>query len=248
MKLLLVAILLLRITISQAQIITDRPDQTESSFTVGSGNFQLESGFLFEYKASPDTRILAPTNLLRYGITNGIELRFVNQLEIKRFKYSGPYDVTFEGISDLEIGTKIRLFRSKNNTTQMAILSHLLLPTGNYGITIDKFVSINKLLISHQFNEKIGLGYNIGYSYFGQNSWDITYSFSLGIGINDRVGIYIEPYGDIIEGNEFIMNFDGGFTYLLNNNLQFDFSYGTSLNKKGNYISIGCSWKANKKE
>ncbi len=30
----------------EAQIITDRPDQTESSYSVGNGNLQLETGVL----------------------------------------------------------------------------------------------------------------------------------------------------------------------------------------------------------
>ena len=32
-----------------AQIITDRPNQTESSYSVGDGNLQLETGMLLGY-------------------------------------------------------------------------------------------------------------------------------------------------------------------------------------------------------
>lgn len=41
-------------------------------------------------------------------------------------------------------------------------------------------------------------------------------------------------------------NFEMAGTYLSNENLQFDFSFGTGLNDTMNYISIGCSWLINK--
>ncbi len=44
--------------------------------------------------------ILAPTTLLRYGITEGIELRLLSQFETIKLQ-----DQLVQGISDLEIGT-----------------------------------------------------------------------------------------------------------------------------------------------
>ena len=49
-----------------AQIITDRPDQTESSSSVGKGNLQIESGILVGYEGENGNsirQILAPTTL-----------------------------------------------------------------------------------------------------------------------------------------------------------------------------------------
>ena len=91
-------------------------------------------------------------------------------------------------------------------------------------------------------NSNLGIGYNLGYNYFGEEKGDFTYSIALGVGINSKVGIYIEPYGEIANMDEFIANFDTGLTYLANENLQFDFSFGTGINWKMNYMSIGCSW------
>ena len=34
---------------SSQSLVTDRPDQTESSFAVGVGKLQIESGFLMEF-------------------------------------------------------------------------------------------------------------------------------------------------------------------------------------------------------
>ena len=50
----------------------------------------------------------------------------------------------------------------------MAFLSHIIVPTGSAVITYDKIGTINKLCISHPTDNKIGVGYNIGYNYFGE--------------------------------------------------------------------------------
>ena len=71
----------------------------------------------------------------------------------------------------------------------------------------------------------------------------LTYSAVLGIGVNDKVAIYVEPYGELVNMEEFVLNFDAGLTYLVKDNVQLDFSFGTGLTHKMNYISLGCCWK-----
>ena len=87
---------------------------------------------------------------------------------------------------------------------------------------------------------------DLGYNYFGDAKGDLTYSLALGMGINSKVGIYIEPYGELSNMEKFVTNIDTGFTYLANNNLQLDFSFGTGINWTMNYMSVGCSWLINK--
>lgn len=225
-----------------AQIVTDRPDQTESASSVGKGNLQIESGILLGLETengSSVRQILAPTTLFRYGITKGIELRFVHQFET--LKYG---DNRVLGISDFEIGTKIELLKSEKRNTEMAFLTHLVLPTGTKELTGDKFGTVNKLSIAHEISDNLNLGYNVGYNYFGIGKGDLTYSAALGISVNDKVGVYIEPYGDVIDFEKLMASFDTGFTYLANDNLQFDFSFGMGINHQMNYVSVGVSWIA----
>ncbi len=227
-------------TTLNAQIVTDRPDQTESSSTVGKGQLQLESGFLLGFEGDEGNslrQILFPTNLFRYGLFQKIELRLVNQYEVLKIG-----EETTQGISDLEVGFKIQLLKDDNRNTEMAFLTHVLFPTGTMELTNDDFGTINKLSISHALSENIGLGYNVGYNYFGEDKGDLTYSLALGVGVNDKVGLYVEPYGQITNMEDFVLNFDAGMTYLANENLQFDLSFGTGLNVRMNYLSIGCSW------
>ncbi len=100
-------------------------------------------------------------------------------------------------------------------------------------------------------SESFSIAYNIGYNYFGTDKGDLSYSLAFGIAVNEKVGVYIEPYGDVVnfKFDDTVLNFDAGFTYLPNPNIQLDFSFGTGINKKMNYLSVGCSWlipRANK--
>ena len=111
-------------------------------------------------------------------------------------------------------------------------------------MTIDDYGTINKLSISHVITDDIGVGYNLGYNNFGVGDGDATYSLAIGVGITDKVGVYFEPYGEFIEFDEHISNFDAGFTFLLRDNFQLDYSFGVGLNNDMNYMSVGFSWNA----
>ena len=149
--------------LSAQTIVTDRPDQTESSSTVSLGSLQIESGLLVGYSQS-ERQLSAPSTLFRYGITKGVEIRVLSQLESIKNQLT---DQTITGISDVEIGAKIQLFQKDDVNTEVAFLSHLVLPTGSKALTNDNLISINKLSISHEINENLGIGYNLGYNYFG---------------------------------------------------------------------------------
>lgn len=224
------------------KIITDRPDQTESSSTIPKGSLQIESGILLRFAENDNISLRefsGPSTLFRYGLTEGIEIRVVNQfISIKNKETSRE----ISGIADLEIGAKVQLFQKKGVNTEIAFLSHLILPTGSKEVSFEKVGTINKLSVSHEINDRIGLGYNLGYSYFGIENGFLTYSLVLGIEITDKVGIYLEPYGEIGIFKENLMNFDSGITYLLKENFQLDFSFGTGINYTMNYISMGFSW------
>ncbi len=222
---------------SVAQIVTDRPDQTEASSTVGLGNLQIESGILIQFEdAGQYRRILAPTNLFRYGLTEGIELRLLNEFAIDKFG-----DFSVDGVTDLQIGTKIQILKREDVNTEIAFLSHLIVPSGTNGISSGGYGTINKLSISHELAERVSLGYNIGYDHISSVN-AITYSVALGFSVNDNFGMYIEPFGLWDDVSDFTHNFDAGVTYLVNDNCQLDFSFGTGITNNMNYISVGGSW------
>lgn len=222
-------------------IITDRPDQTESSSTIGKGELQIESGILYGTAKNDffsEELLLAPTVLWRYGITKGIELRLLTEFASVKDKLT---DEKSSGITDLQLGTKIQILKKEDVKTEIAFISHVIIPSAKDELTLDEVGTINKLSVAHDIGDTFGLGYNIGYDYYGFGSGNLTYSLSLGIGLSDKVGIYIEPYGALVEIDTHEANFNAGFTYLVQDNLQLDVSAGTGLNNKMTFVSLGCS-------
>lgn len=141
------------------------------------------------------------------------------------------------------MGAKWQFFISENNTTEIAFLSHAVIPTGSSELSVHSFATINKLAFSHVLCESSGIGYNLGYNYFGTGNGDLVYSVSFGYSLNDKTAIFIEPYGELADFSQFLINADTGVTYLIRPNLQADFSFGAGLNQKMNYISLGISWR-----
>ncbi len=244
-KCILISVLLvICLGIKAQKIVTDRPDQTESSTTIPLKSLQIESGILFgNYENGLIKQTLIPSTLLRYGLTNHIELRFGQQFERLKNDITSHSDF---GISDLEIGAKIQLFKKEDVNTEIAFLSHLIIPTGSNGLTNDKFGTINKLAISHELNDKLGLGYNVGYDNMGKGDGDLSYSAVLGIGLGEKFGTYFELYGEYAEFSDWGLNFDSGLTYLIKDNLQLDVSLGLGLNHDMHYFGLGCSWNIGK--
>ena len=239
-NIILVSFLLLISKVFSQEIVTDRPDQTESSITVGKNNFQIESGALY-LKSDDSNSFFGPSTLLRYGITNGIELRFVSHYEYTKIGLDGS-DIKYSGFNDLEFGTKIQFLRKEDLNTEIAFLSHVIIPTAKENLASNHIGVVNKLSISHAISDKIGLGYNIGYDYVGRQS-SLTYSLALGFQLSNSLGFYIEPYGEWGESNNYESNFDVGFYYLVNDNFQLDASYGVGLNNDLQYLSVGFSWR-----
>ena len=63
---------------SIAELITDRPDATESSSTVPKNTLQIEMGFIRDQMSSSEFEINTigiATTLLRYGVWDNFELR-----------------------------------------------------------------------------------------------------------------------------------------------------------------------------
>ena len=229
---LLPVILFSKVIFSQ-DIITDRPDQTESAVVVGEKKIQIESGILNQENSGGEKKLSIPTNLFRYGISEKIELR-LNLEHSDKKNY---------GIESVEIGSKINLNKNQNSLTKIALLSHLLLPKKEENLGI-----MNLISISHDQIKNLSIGYNLGYTHFMNQSGFLKYSIALGTGLSEKIGFFIETYGEIEKSEIPISNFDSGFTYLVRDNLQIDVSFGLGINNQMNFQSIGISWKSKKND
>lgn len=241
---LILVLLLISVSAVSQNIVTDRPNQTEASSIVPFQSFQLEAGVLFQ-NTSDFNQNLFPTVLWKYGISRFFELRLITQLESNRMNNSKRVN----GFSDLQIGAKIQIYKREDTNTEVAFISHLVIPSAKNNISNGESGTINKVSISHSLSDKSSVGYNLGYSYFGTGNGNFTYSLSYGYSVTEKLGFFIEPFGEFVNFESHLSSFDLGFTYLLKNNMQLDIAYGKGLNHDMNYVTTGFSWNIpNKKK
>ncbi|MDG1897197.1 MAG: transporter [Fuerstiella sp.] len=226
-----------------APLVTDRPDFTEASSTVGKGVAQLEIGYTFTREDDATHSHSFPESLLRYGIMQDwLELRVAwtdNLQETNGRQVSGT--------DDLYLGFKIGLTPQQGILPEMALIPQMTIPTGAarftasdampganwiYGWEINDFVSTAG---STQFNRSVDDGSGENYTEWAQ-SWTVAYSLC------DQIGAYTEWFALIPHSADTAMTehyVNGGFTYLLTNDIQWDVRIGTGLNAAADDYFIG---------
>jgi Putative MetA-pathway of phenol degradation len=217
-------------------LVTDRPDFTEASSTVGRDTAQLEMGYTYSYDHNGTDKSLEhsiPETLLRYGV-------FEDWLELRvawNYADGGENGINANGADDLYLGFKIGLTPQEGVLPEMALIPQMTVPTGDSELTADEVRpglnwiygwEINDTIStagSTQFNRSLD-GTGNAYTEWAQ-SWTIAYA------LHDRVGAYTEWYGLFPSGAAGVdpENYlNGGFTYLINNDVQLDVRAGTGLN------------------
>lgn len=222
------------------QIITDRPDQTESPISVPSGSLQIETGIQVTYSGEQErtSELLLPTSLFRIGLSKSLELRVLSQ-----FERSSVGELTNNGVSDLQIGAKLWIAGGQEATTNVGWLTHFSVPTGSTELSRNEVAFSSLIAVDHALTDKVGLAYNLGYSNIGSAAGGLTYTLALAYEVNSKMSIYVEPFGIYDDFQYLQINADAGIAYLINQDLQFDFSFGTGLyDNRMNYLSTGVSW------
>ena len=229
--------ILININVSGQELVTDRPDQTESATIVPQYHLQWEAGSQYdEYNSGSEWTLL--TNLFRYGVSDKLEFRLVTEI------ISAPkagFDNYKLGTADIQIGLKYALLKGP---VEIAYMGHLVAPNGSIHTTFDAWGTVNRINIAHNFSENISSSYNFGYELFEEGSnGDFIYTWALGFALTEKLGFYIELFGAYEEFESWTSNFSSGFAYLYKDNLQFDFSIGSGITDRSNYYNLGFSWR-----
>ncbi len=229
-----------------SELITDRPDQTESSAVVPRKLLQIETGFLMENNETGLTKeksFAYNTTLLRYGLFENMELRLGLEYLGGKNKIQDPdSSQSISGLSPLYAGFKVKIAEEDKWKPEVALLGRLVLP-----FTADKdfrpaYTAANiRIAFSHTLSDRFSLGYNLGAEWDGETTIpDYFYSISLGGGITDKLSMFIEGYGWFPEKGNAEHLLDTGLTYLLLPNFQLDVPGGIGIqNSIDNFISLG---------
>jgi hypothetical protein len=232
-------------------LVTDRPDQTESAAIVPLHFLQIETGFILsndETDLSHDRSFTYNTTLLRYGLWDGFELRLgASFLGDNISNKNADYSQNYAGFSPLYAGFKVKVVEEEGVRPEIAFLSALVLPfTAGTDYKPSYTAATMRFAFSHTLSDRLSLGYNLGAEWDGETAIPgYFYSVSLGIGLVENLGMFVESFGTIPESGFAQHQIDAGFTYLLTPNFQADISGGIGLNDAApdNFISFGLSYR-----
>jgi hypothetical protein len=235
--LLLFVFILVRFGIAQdskPEMISDRPDQTESPYLIPQGALQVESGSFFERNHDGNTTIFNvgfKSTLIRYGVNDNLELRLISE-------YLGEYVDASETLSNREgrgpitLGVKLKLAKQNGAWPQTGLISHIKLRAGSKGFSKSYTATSIRVAFSNTLNDKWTLDYNAGLEWNGESPEAIFLgSVSLSYLIATKLTGFVEGYSFFPEDGLADTRFDSGLMYKLTSTVQLDVMGGFGLCK-----------------
>jgi hypothetical protein len=241
---------------------TDRPDKTESPYTVDAGHFQLEMDVLnYSYDRDNglpgDTRIetvsIAPMNL-KVGLCNRADLQLMLEpyTSIRTHVRSDRQVQNQRGFGDVTIRLKGNIQGNDEGPTGLAVMPYVKLPTnqdhvGNNSVEGGLIIPFTADLpggwgvgIMTQFDanrDEVGRGHHA----------EFVNSITFGHHIARDMSAYVEFFSAVSteRGSEWVGTFDFGFTYGLTPDIQLDGGMNVGVTRSADDLNpfLGISWR-----
>jgi hypothetical protein len=215
-----------------AEMVTDRPDVTESALVVPLMTVQIESGFGYE-RETEGSASRAGGVLVRAGVLTWLEVR-ASAGYFHRSVANGDAEASSFGFGDVSLGGKVGITKGSKGSPKIAAIFRLDLPVGAPESREEGYVPSVVVAGATDLSDDLGIGVNIGAvrpPATGTVAW--MFSTSLGLAISERIGLYGEIFSIVSPAASPLNAVDGGITYLLFRLIQLDASVGTALGGDG---------------
>lgn len=221
------------------EMSTDRPDTTESPYTVDAGHLQAEIS-LFDYARHFDgglktTEWSFGQMNFKVGLFNHTDLQLMfNSYTTARWSGSG-LNGRSSGFSDVTVRVKTNLWGNDGGKTALAVMPFVTIPTqaemGSdrwsgglvipFAVEISDRLSLGAMIQPELVPNAETSGYNIA----------LLHSASLGISLTKELGSYFELVGIAESGDDpYQALFNYGLTFNVTDNLMLDAGVRIGLN------------------
>lgn len=237
------------------ELSTDRPDKTESPYTVDAGHVQIELDFANytrdrDRSEGADTRSesfgLVPFNL-KLGLTNSTDLQLIVEPYVRqtvRDRSAGSRE-RVSGFGDVTLRLKHNLWGNDGGRTALAVMPFVKLPTnsndiGNdavelglivpLAIAVSEGIGIGLMTEVDILEESDGSGYAPSFINTATIAFDLT----------DRLGLYTELFTErsTERGARWAVTGDTGLTYAISENIQLDGGINIGLTDAADDLNI----------
>ncbi|MFQ5605489.1 MAG: transporter [bacterium] len=210
----------------ESEIVTDRPDFTESAVVVPTGAVQFEGGGTLELGPRADDNFTLPELLLRWSFRPRVELRLGLPDYIKFKKAGGP-----AGFGDSSIGAKVQFGPLAGDWDLAGILT-LSLPSGHDDLTSDTVDPELIIVAGRELNAAWSLGTQLVLASASEDDhrrfvWGGTVVLSTSL--SDKIGSFGELAVTIPEEGTAFVLLHHGYSYLVNSTLQLDLHGGVGF-------------------
>lgn len=211
---------------------TDRPDVTESPYTVDAGHLQIESSFV-EYThddedATVNEYAILPSNF-RLGITNNTEIAVNFQPYVIQNIKTSAGSSSASGFGFTELRFKANLWGNDGGDTAFGVMPIVRLPTGPDAIGTDEVEPGIISVLAVKLSEKLDLGFMAEIDFVRgpddpSYETEFLHTITLGFPIVEELSGFVEYAGLASTASDagYIAQFDTGLTYGLSENIQLD--------------------------
>ncbi len=241
---------------------TDRPDKTESAYTVDAGRFQIESDLL-SYSSDHDTADGADTQVdawsvaavnVKAGLLNWMDL----QLVLDTYNHVTTDDrltsqkVTQSGLGDLTTRLKMNVWGNDGGKTALAVMPFVKIPTNQDDLGNDDVEGGIIIPLAIELPAGWGLGLMTEVDFVRNRaddgySTDFVNTVTFSHDIVGNLGGYVELFTLISsESNtDWIGTFDMGLTYGLTDDIQLDAGINIGITESAEDYNpfLGLSWR-----
>lgn len=229
---------------------TDRPDKTESPYTVDAGHIQIELDLANYTRDDSDGLRTEGLAIVPFNFKLGLDQSTDIQLLVEPFVRQTVTDRVrggdrIDGIGDVTVRLKHNLWGNDGGPTALALMPFVKLPTNSNGlgngavefglivplaVRVADGIGIGAMTQIGMFEEADGRGYAPSFVNSATVAFDLT----------DRLGLYTELFTErsIGRGAEWVVTGDIGFTYALSDNIQLDTGIAIGLTDAADDLNL----------
>jgi len=244
------------------EMSTDRPDKTESAYTVDAGHFQMEMdlvSYLYDrYNSDHANRrveafAVAPVNL-KVGLLNQVDFQLILQTwnHVRTRDRDAGTTTAQQGFGDTLMRLKWNLWGNDGGDTALALMPYLKLPTSQDDLGNDSVEGgfIVPLAISLPGGWGMGLMTQVDIVRDGDDSGyhsEFVNTITLSHAIVGDLGGYVEFFSAVSteRGAGWVGTVDLGLTYALTEDIQLDAGINIGVTRAADDLNpfVGLSWR-----
>jgi hypothetical protein len=229
----------------EPEIVTDRPDITESSIVIPKASIQLENGLTWTDDHGQRT-FDASESLLRLGVASRTELRF----GVPNYVHAPTGRAPVSGLADLSVGVKQQLGPLPGGF-DLAVIAALSFPTGADRASSHGFDPFVKFPWSKELRGGWSIGGMQSVFWFTEDrrrnvTWEPT--FYVERQITKPWDAFVEYASDYAQrgGSKQLAHFGTAFKITPTNQVDFHFGFGMSHATPGRFFAVGYSFRVDR--